>query len=142
MTYTAELFFYSMLAGGGYLLVVELALAPIERALDRAGLWDDFPERLRKVRRTISLNDYITQLALFVALPAALYSWMYLMLPLEGARQGVAIALWTVLIGGAPMGFMIGSRARIPAAALVYLLLTHLVKLAGCLAILGYIFSL
>lgn len=130
------------MAGGVYLLLVELALSPIERALNRAGLWDDFPERLRKDKRPLNFNDYITQVALFVAAPAALYSWMYLMLPLEGARQGVAIALWTVLIGGAPVGFLLGSRARIPAAALVYLLLTLLIKLAGSLAILGYIFSL
>ena len=82
------------------------------------------------------------QWLLFAALPMGLYSWLYLILPLEGPRAGVSIALWTITVGALPFAVAVSERHKIPFVALAYLMFSHLVKLMGTLAIIGILFSL
>lgn len=130
-------------AGAVYLLLVNWALQALERYLTKVGLWGDFPsELLRPQGKFVALSDLIIQLSVFVAFPALFYSFMYLLLPVEGVRAGILVALLPTALGALPLAVMINTRTKLPGSALAFLLLGHLIRIAGTLAIIGYLFSI
>lgn len=138
-----ELLLYCFGVGALYLFFIHWALSALERYLSKMGLWGDFPESLlRPQGKFISFGDLTVQIALFVALPVGFYSWMYMLLPLEGMRAGVGIALWTAMVGALPLTVTLNLRTHLPGSALAFYLMSYIIKLAGTLAIIGYLFSL
>ncbi|MFQ5608095.1 MAG: hypothetical protein ACE5GA_09120 [Candidatus Zixiibacteriota bacterium] len=138
-----ELFAYCLVAGAIYLLLIDLVLTRVERILAHLGLWEKYPAELtRAFSGSSRLWNLATQFFLYALLPTLAYSWFYLLLPFEGPRSGIAIGLWTVALGAAPMAIYLGSRLRLPLPALVFFTFGHLVKLCGSLAIIGFLFSL
>lgn len=143
MPISLELIGYCLLAVAAYLAVLGFLLSKVEKWLEAAGLWRDYPETVFFQRSlAMIIWDFITEFFMFALLPTLIYTWMWLILPLEGPRAGVAIGLWSVTIGSVPLAMAISSRLRLPAAALVFLTLSHLLKLGGALGIIGYLFSL
>ena len=64
------------------------------------------------------------------------------MLPLSGIRTGVAGELFAFTLGALPAIVGLLTRTRLPALLFSYLLFGVLLKLAGCLAIIGYLYQL
>lgn len=132
---------YCALATIAYLLVVGWALSAFERRLVAQG-------HLSVSSSDVNLSlankfwDFVLQWFLFAGLPMGLYSWLFLLLPLEGPRAGIAIALWTVVIGALPFAVLVSERHRIPFIAVAFLMFSQLIKLLGTLAIIGILFSL
>ena len=140
---SAQALIYCIATGAVYLFVIETLSLRVEKILEKAGLWADYPQQLRPRARSFpDLNKLLLEVVFYITIPGVIYSSLFVVLPVEGVRQGVTIALWTVMIGGVPLITAIHSGAGIPPAALVYTLLAQLVKLAGALAIVAYVFSL
>ena len=130
-------------AGAVYLLLINWALLWLERYFTKMGLWGSYPkEMLRPQGKFVALSDLIFQLSVFVVFPAMFYSFMYLLLPLEGIRTGLVVALLPTALGALPIAVMISSRTQLPSSALAFFLFGHLIRIAGTLSIIGYLFSL
>lgn len=139
----AKLLLYCLAAGAVYLILIELALVKLEKILARMGLWEDYPsELLRPVRTGTHTWNLLTQFIVFTLAPTLAFAWFYLLLPFEGARSGVAVGLWAIALGSAPLAILLGSRLRLPLPALAFYVIGQLIKLCGSLAIIGYLFSL
>ena len=134
----------SCLASGAlYLLLIELALGKLEKYLARVGLWENYPtELIRAIGPGARGWNLLTQFVLFTLVPTLTYAWFYLLLPFEGVRSGVAVGLWSVALGAAPLAILLGTRLRLPYPALAFIVLGQLIKLCGSLAIIGFLFSL
>lgn len=131
---------YSLVTAGAYLLVVSLALDWLERRLQlTAGLPDELVE---KINFAATLANFVLELIFYVALPAVVYSFFFYLLPFYGARGGMAAALFAFALGGAPALIGLSLRVKLPTPFLFYTLLTILIKLLGCLAIIGYLNTL
>ena len=138
-----KLLFSCFAAGALYLLLIELALGKLEKRLARMGLWENYPAELMRGDGPGARSwNLITQFVLFTLVPTLTYAWFYLLLPFEGARSGVAVGLWAVAIGAAPLAILLGTRLRLPYPALAFFVLGLLIKLCGSLAIIGFLFSL
>jgi hypothetical protein len=70
------------------------------------------------------------------------YSFFYFLIPLSGVRAGMAAALMAFGLGAVPTVMSISLRLRLPAPYLLYILLSVLIKLAGSLTIIAYLYSL
>ncbi len=138
-----KLLLYCLAASALYLILIELALVKLEKLLDCLGLWENYPTDLLRANKTGTRSwNLLTQFIAFSLAPTLAYSWFYLLLPFEGARSGVAVGLWAIALGAAPLAILLGSRLRLPLPALAFYVLGHLIKLCGSLAIIGYLFSL
>lgn len=130
-------------AGAVYLALINWALQALENYLSKMSLWGNFPkDLLRPQGKFTALSDLVIQLSVFVVFPAVFYSFMYLLLPFEGIRAGLAVALLPTALGALPYAVMINTRTKIPGSALAFLLMGHLIRIAGSLSIIGYLFSL
>jgi hypothetical protein len=132
---------YCALATVGYLLVVNWGLSAFERRLISQGHLQ-VRDGAAEVSLATRLWDFIVQWFLFAGLPMGLYSWLFVLLPLEGPRAGVAIALWTVVIGSLPFAIVVSERHKVPFVAMAFLMFSQLVRLLGTLAIIGILFAL
>ena len=131
---------YCLIGGAGYLLIVELLMEYVGR---RLRIVRGIPEEL------VEKSDwfgFITNLALeflfFVLIPTMAYAFFFALIPLTGVRAGLAAALFAFTLGAAPTLIGLGMRIRLPMTYLLYLLLSLLIKLGGCLAIIGYLYAL
>ncbi len=130
-------------AGSAYLLISQLVLDWVERVLIRHGLYGNYSVNnieLPTVGRSIS--EFFTQVGVFVLLPTMIFSFLYTMIPFEGPRAGVVIAIGATVIGAAPALISANLRLKLPTPALVFVTIGQFVKLAGILGIIGYLFSL
>lgn len=138
-----ELIAYCLLAGGLYLALIDLLQIWMERVFSKMGLWENYPKSLIKPTHTGGrIWNFVTQLFLFVAIPTLTYGWFQYILPVEGVRAGVAIALWAIAVGAVPVMIQLSTRMSLPGSALVFFLIAQLIKLSGSLAIIGILFSL
>ena len=137
---STQLLLYSLAAGGVYLLITGLLLEFVGRRLK---VIRGIPEELVENGGWFGL---ITNLALeflfFVLIPTMAYAFFYALIPLTGVRAGMAAALFAFTLGAAPALIGLGMRIRLPMIYLLYLLLSLLIKLGGCLAIIGYLYDL
>jgi hypothetical protein len=131
---------YSLLAAGGYLLVISLVLDWIERKLKLTAALPQ--EIVEKADLGSTVANFILELIFYVAMPAVVYGFFYYLMPFYGARGGMACALFAFALGGAPALIGLSLRVKLPTPYLFYTLLAILVKLLGCLAIIGYLNTL
>ena len=137
---STELLLYCIGAAGAYLFVISLVweYAGIKLNINRG-----MPvEMLEPTGKAWFMTNFLMELLLYVVIPSLVYSYFYIMLPLSGIRTGVAGALFAFTLGALPAIVGLLTRTRLPALLFSYLLFGVLLKLAGCLAIIGYLYQL
>lgn len=135
-----SLLLYCILGGGLYLLVLSLLLDVIERKLQ---LTRGIPAEMLEADGLIwSLLNFFMEVLFYVVIPAIAYSFFYAILPVSGVRAGMASALFAFVLGAAPAIMRMSVRIRLPMPYLLYVMLSHLLKLAGSLSIIGWLYAL
>ena len=137
---STELLLYCIGAAGAYLFVISLVweYAGIKLNINRG-----MPiEMLEPTGKAWFMTNFLMELLLYVVIPSLVYSYFYIMLPLSGIRTGVAGALFAFTLGALPAIVVLLTRTRLPALLFSYLLFGVLLKLAGCLVIIGYLYQL
>ena len=137
---STELLLYCIGAAGAYLFVISLVweYAGIKLNINRG-----MPvEMLEPTGKAWVMMNFLMGLLLYVVIPSLVYSYFYIMLPLSGIRTGVAGALFAFTLGALPAIVGLLTRTRLPALLFSYLLFGVLLKLAGCLVIIGYLYQL
>lgn len=130
---------YSMLLSGGFLLVATVLFHLVESWLK---LRKALPAALvEPVTIAWVLTNFIAEAVFYVVIPTLAYAFFYFILPFSGARAGVAATLFAFTLGAVPLLMSISLRMRLPMPYLLFLLLTHLIKLAGCLTIIGVYYA-
>ena len=137
---STELLIYCLLFAGGYLAVVSAALEGISKVLKLTNGIPD--EMLEKMGVVWFIMTFIIELMFFVVIPALAFGFFDAILPLASVRTALAIALCAFTLGGLPLIMGLSVRIKLPIPFLVFSLLGLLVKLGGCLAIVGYLYSL
>jgi hypothetical protein len=129
-----------MVSAGAYLLLLSLLLDYIERRLKLTAALPQ--ELLETTGVTWTLTNYMMELLFYVAIPTIIYSFFYYLLPLYGVRAGLALGLFAFALGAAPTLMGLTARVKLPMPYMLFLLLSILLKLIGCLAIIGYLYTL
>ncbi len=131
---------YCLTAGGGYLLLFTLLHEWLGRKLDFAR---GIPKEMIEPATPASfVVNFIMEGLFFVAIPTMAYSFFSIMLPLSGIRPAMALALAAFTLGAVPALMGLSLRLKMWMPYLLYYLLGLLLKLAGCIAIIGYLYSL
>jgi len=137
---SVRLLLWCGLLAGIYLLLISLALYWFGRKLDISrGIAKDLLEETGGV--WFMLN-YLMESLFFVIIPAIAYGFFYLILPLSGVRAGMATAIAAIALGATPLVVSLSAQLKLPVAYLLYATLSHLLKLLGCLTIIGHLYSL
>jgi len=135
-----ELLLYCVLAAGAYLLSMSLLLDWLERKLK---LSSGLPEEMVETTGVSwTLTNFTMELLFYVAIPMIVYSFFYYLLPFYGVRAGIASALFAFGLGAVPAMIGLAVRIKLPMPYLMYILFSILLKLIGCLAIIGYLYTL
>lgn len=135
-----ELIAYCLVCGGIYVGLATVVLDMLGRSIK---ITQGVPsELLESANLGWYLLNYVMELLFFVAVPTLAYSFFAVILPLTGIRIGLAFALAAIAIGAAPAVIGLSVRLKLPMPFLLYYLLGLAVKLAGALAIIGYLYSL
>ena len=131
---------YCFVAGGAFLLVATLILEWIGRKLN---LTKGIPaDLLEQTTGAWFVLFFLMEFLFFVAIPTISYSLLYLIVPFSGIRAGLAAALFAFTLGAVPVIMGLSVRVKLPMPYLLYTLLGYLIKLAGALAIVGYLYIL
>ena len=77
-----------------------------------------------------------------MAIPTIVYGFFYYLLPFYGIRAGLASGLFAFAIGTAPAMMGLAVRVKLPMTYLMFILFSSLLKLLGCLGIIGYLYTL
>ncbi|UCC43611.1 MAG: hypothetical protein JSU65_10790 [Candidatus Zixiibacteriota bacterium] len=137
---SSRLLVYCVLASGLYLLIISVLLRYVGHRLRvTEGIK---PELLESTGLTWSFIHFLIEAVFFVSIPTITYGFFYLLIPLSGAKAGLAAALFAFTLGAAPVLMGLSVRVKLPMPFLLFTLLSHLLKLAGCMAIIGYLYSL
>ncbi len=88
------------------------------------------------------LVGFFMEMLFFVFIPTIAYSSLYLIIPLSGVRTGLAGALLAFTLGVIPALMIFSLRIRLSMLYVLFYLLSILLKLGGCLAIIGYVYAL
>jgi hypothetical protein len=135
-----ELILYCIVVAGLYLLVLSTILELIGRKLK---ISRGVPaELLEPVGWGWFALTYVMELLFFVIIPTLAYSFFYLIVPLSGVRAGMAGALFVFTLGAVPALMGLSVRIRFSMLYLLYFLLGLLLKLAGAMTIIGYLYAL
>jgi hypothetical protein len=135
-----ELLLWCILSGAGFILGVSFLLDFIER---RLRLTTGIPEELLETSNWFfSFMNFFMETLFYVVIPTIAYSFFYVVLPVSGIKGGIASALFAFLLGAVPFGMRLTVRMKLPIPYLLFTLLSHLLKLVGALAIIGYLYSL
>ncbi|MEW5995320.1 MAG: hypothetical protein AB1744_13140 [Candidatus Zixiibacteriota bacterium] len=137
---STKLLLSCLAAGGAYLLVSSLVLEVVGRAL----------KITRGLPGELTIGSGWTAIALqlafefffFVAIPTLAYAFFYFLLPLVGIRAGLAAALFAFSTGAVPALVGLGLRLNFSMLYLLFALFSLLVKLGGCLSLIGYLYYL
>lgn len=135
-----ELLLYCAGIGGIYLLAITLLFDFVERRLK---LTAGIPKEMLEEEGCVwSVMNFFMELLFYVIIPSVAYSFFYLVLPLSGAKAGLASALFAFILGAAPVGMRLSVRIKMPMAYILFILLSHIVKLGGSLAIIAHLYTL
>ena len=129
-----------LISGAVYLLIVGFIWYRIENVVP---VLQNFPENHIE-QRGISwfISCFIIEFIFFVFIPTVVYGWFYTVIPFYGIRGGISTGLYVYLFGMIPLAILILFRIKIPALYMLYLMLGLLLKLIGCMALIGYIYVL
>jgi len=135
-----ELILYCIVVAGLYLLVLSTILELIGRKLK---ISRGVPvELLEPAGWSWFALTYVMELLFFVIIPTLAYSFFYLIVPFSGVRAGMAGALFAFTLGAVPVVMGLSVRIRFSMLYLLYFLLGLLLKLAGAMTIIGYLYAL
>ena len=135
-----DLMFYCVLWAGAYLLVLSLLLDFVERKLKLSAA---LPEAMiESTGLTWTFTNFLMEVLFYVAIPTIVYSFFYYLLPFYGVRAGLAAGLFAFGLGAVPALMGLAVRVKLPMPYMLYILFSILLKLVGCLAIIGYLYTL
>ena len=134
------LLLYCFLAGGTALFTLSLLMEFISHKLK---LLDGIPSEMLEESSSgwFTLN-FMMEFLFYVVIPSVGYSFLYMMLPFEGLRVGLAAALFALVMGAIPLVMVLSVRVKLPMAYLTYLLMSYFLKLVTSMSIIGYLYSL
>ena len=137
---STKLMFYSMAAGGVYLLIISALLELIATKID---LNKGIPAELKE-QSSIGwfIMMFISEFLFFVMIPSVGYSLIYLIIPFEGVRPAMAAALFAFVMGAAPIVMAFSMKMKLPVLFLVYTLFGYFLKLTGAFIIIGYLYQM
>ncbi|MBU8932508.1 MAG: hypothetical protein KOO62_00735 [candidate division Zixibacteria bacterium] len=125
---------------GAYLLVLSVLWHWLENILNiTRGVPDDL---LEPTGPGLYVVNFLTEFAFFVAVPTMAYSFLYVVLPFDGIRAAVAVALLVFTLGAVPTLMGLTVRLKLSMPYLLFFLFGYFLKLAGSLIIIGYIYLL
>lgn len=123
-----------------YLLVVSAVFEWIGRSLNLAkGLPESMVE---KADLPGFIVNFMMETLFYVAVPTIAYTFFYMIIPMSGPKAGMAITLIAFTLGAIPIMMVLSVRIKVPMPMILYLVFTQLVKLGGCLIIIGYLYNL
>jgi len=135
-----ELLIWCLGCGSAYLLGLSLLLDLAEK---RLRLTEGIPAELVEGAGCPFFGmNFVMEALFYVAIPSTAYAFFYQLLPISGVRAGLAGALFAFVLGAAPLAMRLSVRLKLPMPYILFLLVSHLLKLGGSLAIIGYLYSL
>ncbi|MBU0982408.1 MAG: hypothetical protein KKA42_00955 [candidate division Zixibacteria bacterium] len=135
-----ELMFYCFLGAGAYLFVLSLVLQWVDRV---ARVTEGIPpEMLESIGLGWTVTNFMMESLFYVIIPTIAYGFFYLIIPFYGIRAGMAATLFAFAVGAAPALLGLSVRVKVPMSYLLFVLLSVLLKLGGCLIIISYLYSL
>lgn len=135
-----ELLMYCAVIGGIYLLVISLLFDLLERRLK---LTAGIPKEMLEEEGCLWTGmNFFMEVLFYVIIPSVAYSFFYLILPLSGAKAGLGAALFAFILGAAPVGMRLSVRIKLPMSYILFIMLSHIVKLGGSLAIIAHLYTL
>ena len=140
LIFSFELILYCIVCGGIYIALVDLLWNKLESVVPT---FRNFPKELVETKNVNwFVSSLIIEFIFFVLMPAVVYDRFYTVLPFSGIRGGISIALFLFMLGMVPLAILLMFRIKLPAVYMLYKLLGLLLKIAGSLAIIGYLYSL
>jgi len=88
------------------------------------------------------VSRYIMHFAFLVALPTAVYSWFYVMVPFTNLRAGLVLALGLFILGIVPFAVSLLMRFKIPLSYTLFQMAGHLIRLIIVYGIISYLYIL
>lgn len=126
--------------GGLALLIFEIIWYQLERKLTLLKRLP--PELVEETGLGYFISKFIMQFSFLVAVPGAVYSWFYVLLPFYGARAGMAVAMALFLLGILPFTIAVLLRVKLPLSYVLFQLAGYLLKLLLVYGIIGYLYIL
>jgi hypothetical protein len=135
-----NLMFYCFAVSGVYLLVVSIVLGLVEVSLKlNRGLPKEMVE---DSNLGWFIMNFVMEFLFYVVIPTIIFSFFYVVIPLSGIRAGLAAAVLAFLLGATPVLMGLSVKIKLPMPLVLFVLLSHLIKLGGAMALIGYLYSI
>ncbi|MDD3731661.1 MAG: hypothetical protein PHU88_04720 [candidate division Zixibacteria bacterium] len=135
-----KLMFYCFAVSGIYMLVVSIILALAEVALK---LTRGLPaELVESSNLAWFIMNFLMEFLFYVVIPTIIFSFFFVVIPLSGLKAGLAGAVLAFLLGSTPVLMGLSVKVKLPMPLVLFALLSHLIKLGGSMALIGYLYSL
>lgn len=135
-----EQMIYCFAAAGAYLLVISILL---EFLCAKLKLNEYIPKELLEENSVgWFIMNYIMEFLFYVAVPTIGYSFLFLVMPFDGPRAGIAAALFALVLGAVPVIIGLSVKIKISMPYLMYIVLSYFLKLSGSVIIIGYLYTL
>ena len=137
---SATLMLACVAAAGVYLLAISIVLQIIEKQMRLA---QGIPSELIETTGWVWTGfTFIMELMFYVVIPTLAYSFFYVIMPFSGIRAGIAAGLFAFVMGATPALMGLSVRVRLPMPYLLFLLLSVLLKVCGCMLIIAWLYAL
>lgn len=135
-----KLMFYCFAVSGIYMLVVSIILGLVEIALK---LTRGLPaEIVESSNLAWFIMNFLMEFLFYVVIPTIIFSFFFVVIPLSGIKAGLAGAVLAFLLGSTPVLMGLSVKVKLPMPLVLFALLSHLIKLGGSMALIGYLYSL
>jgi len=135
-----KLMFYCFAVSGIYLLVVSIVLSLVEVGLKlNRGLPKELVE---ESNLAWFIMNFVMEFLFYVVIPTIIFSFFYIVIPLSGVKAGLAAAVLAFLLGATPVLIGLSVKIKLPMPLVLFGLLSHLIKLGGAMALIGYLYSI
>ena len=135
-----KLMFYCFAVSGIYLLVVSIVLSLVEVSLKlNRGLPKELVE---ESNLAWFIMNFVMEFLFYVVIPTIIFSFFYVVIPLSGIKAGLAAAVLAFLLGATPVLMGLSVKIKLPMPLVLFGLLSHLIKLGGAMALIGYLYSI
>ena len=129
-----------IVSAGAYLLAVSILLQLAER---RFGFTRGVAADLLESTGWVWIGmTFLMEVMFFVVIPTLAYSFFYVLLPFSGVRAGMAAGLFAFVLGATPAIMGLSVRVKLPMPFLLFILFSVLLKTAGCMIIIAWLYSL
>ena len=131
-----NLMFYCFAVSGIYLLVMSIVLSLVEVSLKlNRGLPKELVE---ESNLAWFIMNFVMEFLFYVVIPTIIFSFFYVVVPLSGIKAGLAAAVLAFLLGATPVLMGLSVKIKLPMPLVLFGLLSHLIKLGGAMALIGY----